>query len=122
MPRSQKGRRRKRATRANKSANKQAVFPRYLTGRNDDDINLWIAQRLVNLRGSRKIEEVAKHASVTPAQIEELETGKFTLNLGCLHDILAKGYGKNLLAILQECYEMFRTRFDPDGDRPFLRD
>lgn len=110
-----------------KRRSKAVHFPHYLKSGPDAVALRWLGNRLKAARGADLRETVAKQANVSIEQVRAIESGEFHLNLGCLREIISRGYGLSLVDLLEEAHQSLHVHFYPESatsgkDRPFDRD
>jgi len=105
-----------------KKLGRRTFFPYYLRPGPDPVLLKWVGEYLKKMRGGRTRAEIAKALNIAPEEIERIEQGDIRKSLGCFRQILRHGYKCKLEDVLEECFEAFKTRFDPKGRRRFERD
>lgn len=117
-----RGNNRSKARRNKASPKTSRAFPISLKGELDTPAHHWIGQRLREKRGTREIADIAKSARRPAEELEGLESGIFSLNLGAIHQILDQGYGVSLQQLLEGYHDAHPEKFPNHESRPFRRD
>lgn len=100
---------------------KKTSFPKFLPPY-DQSVMTWIGEYLAKSRRNKGAADIARKAGISVEDVQAIEKGTIHHDLGHFRDILQRGYGRKLQDLLESCHHAFLSKYNPKGDRPFIRD